>query len=117
MDVNYFKSQIHEELEGARAYIDKAIEAKINHPAWSKQFVIMADMEAEHASTLMKMMESCLRTTSKVNTKVTTIGATEEGVTSMKSTERSDSAESVYKDLMKEFGETMTYVTNMKRGL
>lgn len=117
MDVNYFKSQIQEELEGARTYIDKAIEAKINHPAWSRQFVLMADMEAEHAATLMKMMESCLRTTSKVNTKVTTIGSTEEGVTSMMSSNRTDSVETVYKDLMKEFGETMTYVTNMKRGL
>lgn len=102
MDVTYFKEHIHEELDGARDYIEKAIESKISHPAWVMQFVKMADMEADHAGTLMKMLETCIRN---------------KPATNPNPLDPSSSPETVYKDLMKAFGETMTYVTNMKRGL
>ena len=101
MDVNYFKEHIREELDGARDYIEKAIESKISHPTWVGQFVKMADMEADHAGALMKMLETCIRSKP---TNVTPL-------------DPANSPETIYKDLMKSFGETMTYVTNMKRGL
>lgn len=100
-DVNYFKDHIHEELNGARSYIDKAIESKISHPAWINTFVRMADMEVEHATSLMKMLETCMRGKS----------------TPTNPLDPNTSPETIYKDLMKSYGETMTYVTNMKRGL
>ena len=88
-----------EELQGAKEYIEKAIESKIGHPSWRSAFVQMAEMEMEHASTLLKMMETCIRSKSKVDATIT------------------DKPETVYKDLMKEYGETMAYISNMKRGL
>lgn len=115
MDLNYFKEHIHEELTGAKEYIDSAIEAKINHPAWSRQFVVMADAEADHAGNLMRMLETYIRSGNKV---IPTAGSnTHETDSATTTSNHSSNAESVYKDLMKEFGETMTYVTNMKRGL
>ena len=105
-DINYFKEHIHEELKGAREYIDNAIEAKIGHPAWIRIFAQMADMEIEHASHLMRMLETCIR--SKSDKAATSI---DPAVTAPAN------PETVYKDLMKAYGETMTYVTNMKRGL
>lgn len=104
LDMNYFKEHIKEELDGARDYIEKAVEAKINHPAWVHIFVSMADTEAEHAGNLMKMLETCIRSKTPSST------STDPAVVQ-------PSPETVYKDLMKSYGETMTYVTNMKRGL
>ena len=100
-DVTYFKEHILEELDGAKGYIDKAIESKISHPAWTRQFVSMADMEVEHATTLMKMLESHIKNKT----------------TPTNPLDPNTSPETIYKDLMKSYGETMTYVTNMKRGL
>lgn len=107
MTLKYFKDQVHEELDGAKMYIEKAVEAKIEHPAWSRQFSTMADMEAEHAASLMKMMECFIRDMKKNGESTTTMDGTGVAV----------SPEDVYKNSMKEFGEVMTYVTNMKRGL
>ena len=100
MTISYFKDQIHEELEGAKEYIEKAIEAKVSNPTWSKTFASMADMEATHAANLMKMLECSIKEMKG------------------KASEMTDqTAGDVYKNCMKEFGETMTYVENMKRGL
>ena len=104
LDMNYFKEHIKEELDGARDYIDKAIEAKINHPIWVPIFVSMADTEAEHAGHLMKMLETCIRSKTPASIPI------DPAVVQV-------NPETVYKDLMKHYGETMTYVTNMKRGL
>lgn len=104
LDMNYFKEHIKEELDGAKDYIEKAVEAKINHPAWVHTLVSMADTEAEHAGHLMKMLETCIR--SKTTASTTQDPALPQA-----------NPETVYKDLMKLYGETMTYVTNMKRGL
>ena len=106
MTLSYFKDQIHEELMGARSYIDKAIEAKISHPVWSATFVKMADMEADHAGNLMKMMEHAIRDMKK------SVDVQSESTSNV-----AVNPEDVYRNCMKEFGETMTYVTNMKRGL
>lgn len=103
-DINYFKEHIKEELDGAKDYIEKAIEAKINHPAWVHTFVAMADTEAEHAGHLMRMLEKCIRS------KTLTSTTQDPAITQV-------NPETVFKDLMKHYGETMTYVTNMKRGL
>ena len=125
MDLNYFKDQIHEELEGAKSYIEKAIEAKISHPTWSRTFAAMADAEAEHAANLMRMMETCIRETkgkesvhgktAEMPISSSTSALSSSAVTSMSSSHMSP--EEIYKDCMKSFGEVMTYVNNMKRGL
>lgn len=107
MTLNYFKEQIHDELKGARMYIEKAIEAKLHHPAWSYQFCKMADMEADHAGRLMGMLKECIQSKSYSDAPTQTVN----GVTTI------INPEEIYKDLMKVFGETMTYVENMKRGL
>ena len=127
MDIKYFKEQIHEELEGAKQYIEKAIEAKIDRPAWSRTFALMADAEAEHAGNLMKMMECYIRDMKKnnnanvISTPSSSTGTISATVSSLSMTEpavsMTNSPESIYKNCMKEFGEVMTYVTNMKRGL
>lgn len=108
MTLKYFKDQIHEELEGARNYIDKAIEVKPTHPEWSRIFVHMADMEADHAGTLMRILETCIKT--KNYSDGTSLDAVSGTISAV-------DPDAIYKDLMKAFGETMTYVTNMKRGL
>ena len=121
MDLKYFKEQIHEELDGAKHYIDKAIEAKINHPTWSAKFAQMADMEAEHAANLMKMLECYIRDMKKdkanSNSTVSAPATTTTGLITESAKSMNESPEDVYKNCMKEFGEVMTYVTNMKRGL
>ena len=106
MNLEYFKTQIRDELDGAKEYIEKAIESKISHPSWSNCFVGMSDAEIEHATKLMKMMEECMR-------KNRGLKSEESSLTSSSTV----NPETVYKDMMKEYGETMTYVTNMKRGL
>lgn len=107
MTLEYFKKQIHEELDGAKEYIERAIESKINHPTWVSKFSQMADMEASHAANLMKMLEECIKT--KKYEKVSAGPEMESAQT--------NTPEEMYKNLMKDFGETMTYVENMKRGL
>lgn len=106
MTLEYFNKQIHEELDGAKDYIERAIEAKIHHPSWASKFTAMADMEASHAANLMKMLEECIKH------KYYDEPSPAEGMASSNT-----NPEEMYKDLMKHFGETMTYVENMKRGL
>ena len=55
MSVDYFLEEIHDELCGAKAYIKKAIECKINHQEWSSMLVDMSAAELSHANNLMKM--------------------------------------------------------------
>ena len=122
MDLKYFKEQIHEELEGARTYIDKAIEAKVSNPEWVSKFVCMADAEADHAGKLMGMLERMIKsemsmTSAKEKTTKQAVAANTTAATPAVAPPNPEKPEVVYKNLMKEFGETMTYVTNMKRGL
>lgn len=56
MDAYYFKNQIIEELDGAKAYIVKAQECKTDGlTAWAKAFVDMSAKELDHAAELFKM--------------------------------------------------------------
>ena len=65
MDIEYFKEQIEEELEGADQYIRYAIEIKPMNIAWSKMFFDMSNQELEHASNLFKMFEEYISTLSR----------------------------------------------------
>lgn len=111
MTLSYFKKQIMEELDGAKEYIEKAIEVKPQHPRWSMCFAKMADMEASHAGNLMRMLEDSIKMNETKRETEPIDAANPVG------TSRSMDPSEVYKDLMKHFGETMTYVENMKRGL
>lgn len=55
MDLDYFKSHIKEELEGAKDYIKRAIEIKPMDPNWAKMFVEMSTAELNHANYLYTM--------------------------------------------------------------
>lgn len=70
MDMEYFKDQICEELDGACAYAKKAIEIKAMVPNWGKMFVEMANAEIVHASNLFKMMNEYYAETKKAYTQM-----------------------------------------------
>lgn len=112
MTLSYFKKQIIEELDGAKEYIEKAIEVKPQHPRWSMCFSKMADMEADHAGNLMKMLEESIKAHEFKQEMESVDDTSNPGAVS-----RQIDPSEMYKDLMKHFGETMTYVENMKRGL
>lgn len=109
MNLTYFNEHLHEELNDAKAYMDKAIESKIHHPEWVHMFVNMADGEIKHATILMTMMEQCIKANKSVPSSIISPSGMETSITT--------TPESTYKDCMKTYGETMTYVTNLKRGL
>lgn len=58
MDLQYFKDHICEELDGAKEYIQLAIELKAMDSSWAKNLVDMSAAELDHASKLFKMFES-----------------------------------------------------------
>lgn len=99
MTLDYFKSQIKDELDGAKEYIDKALESKFDHPMWSRAFVNMAEIEISHAENLKKMLEMFIKDLKK------------------KEPMSSSAPEDTYKECMKEISEAIAYVDNMKRGL
>lgn len=57
MNVWYFKTQIPEELHGAKDYIKRAIEIREMHSPWAKELAEMSGAELEHASKLFKMFQ------------------------------------------------------------
>lgn len=57
MTLQYFKSQICEELKGARDYMKMAVQKEATNPGWAAKFYDMSVMELSHASTLFKMAE------------------------------------------------------------
>ena len=99
MTLEYFKSQIKEELDGAKEYIDKALESKFDCPVWSRTFANMAEIEISHAENLKKMLEEFIKDMKK------------DGISS------ASAPEETYKECMKEISEAIAYVNNMKRGL
>ena len=101
MNMEYFVKQIREESEGARDYIDKAVEAKVSHPMWSQTFCSMSEMEMSHAENLIKMLEVFIRDSKKDTTSVTSTVMPEDA----------------FKECVKDYTEMKTYVCNMKRGL
>lgn len=58
MDIEYFKTQINEELEGAEAYHNKAVNTE--GTAYSKIFEDMSKQELNHAKNLLDMMAACM---------------------------------------------------------
>ena len=54
----YLSSHIHEEIEGAIDYLQKAIELKSKAPDWAAKFYKMSEMEVEHANCMTKMFNS-----------------------------------------------------------
>ena len=63
------RDQISEELDGARNYIQYAIEKKTSSPAWAKSFVEMSVAELGHAANLFKMFEECYQSMIKLDEK------------------------------------------------
>jgi hypothetical protein len=57
MNVKYFKCQIHDELHGAKDYIEKAIEIRAMNPTWAKTLSEMSATELSHATHLYEMFE------------------------------------------------------------
>lgn len=57
MNLEYFKSQICEEIVGAKNYVKLAVATESTDPAWSKNFAEMSKAELDHASKLFKMAE------------------------------------------------------------
>lgn len=55
MDLEYFKSHIMEELEGAKDYIIRAMELKPMNASWAKNLCEMSAQELSHASLLFNM--------------------------------------------------------------
>ena len=64
MDLKYFECQITDELEGAKDYIQRAIEIKPMSPKWGKLFYEMSSQEVAHAENLYLMFnEYCSKVT------------------------------------------------------
>jgi hypothetical protein len=57
MNVQYFKYQIYDELNGAKDYIEKAIEIRAMNPTWAKTLADMSATELSHATHLYEMFE------------------------------------------------------------
>lgn len=68
-DLMKLRDQIKEELDGAKEYIQYAIEKKTSNPAWAKTFVEMSAAELGHASSLFKMFEDCFQSMMKLDEK------------------------------------------------
>lgn len=57
MNQTYLKEHMIEELEGAKDYIQRAIEIKAMDPSWGKMFYEMSVQELAHAQNFFKMAE------------------------------------------------------------
>ena len=57
MDILYFNRQIRDELQGARHYVQCAMEIKQSYPQRARVFIDMSLAELNHASSLQKMFE------------------------------------------------------------
>lgn len=57
MDLEYFKEQICEELDGAIAYAKYAIEIKAMESSWGKTLLDMSETEMNHATSLYAMFK------------------------------------------------------------
>ena len=62
MDLEYFKEQIDDELDGGEDYIKLAMETKACHPDWSRTLVSMSSQELGHATDLFRMYEEYQKT-------------------------------------------------------
>lgn len=58
MDLEYFKTQINAELEGAEDYYGRA--SAMSGTSYEPAFKDMSNQELSHAKKLLSMMESCI---------------------------------------------------------
>jgi hypothetical protein len=65
MDICYYYSHLIEEFEGARDYIQYAINLKESNPNWAEAYKKMSLQELDHASTLMKIFEDNFKMAAK----------------------------------------------------
>ena len=70
MNMEYFKEQICDELDGAWCYAKHALEIKAMMAAWGKMFLEMANAELGHANNLFRMMNEYYAEVSKAYTKM-----------------------------------------------
>ena len=68
MNMEYFRDQICEELEGACEYAKHAVEIKAMVANWGKMFIEMANAEITHANNLFRMMNEYYAETQKAYT-------------------------------------------------
>ncbi len=61
--LEYFKTLLWEELDGAKDYVKLALEFKATYPQWSKMFLDMSAAELTHASNIYKMAEQSYKET------------------------------------------------------
>ena len=57
MNQVYLKEHLEEELEGAKEYIQRAIEIKAMDPSWGKMLYEMSVQELMHATNFFKMSQ------------------------------------------------------------
>ncbi len=57
MNICYYNTQLKDELDGATAYINKAIPLKKEHPNWASMYIKMAMAELDHAAIIVKIFE------------------------------------------------------------
>ena len=57
MNIWYFKTQIPDELHGAKDYIKRAIEIRAMYAPWSKILAEMSKAELDHATKLYDMFQ------------------------------------------------------------
>lgn len=62
MNLEWFKEQIAEELEGAKEYAEHALEIRAMKPEWQKMFLDMSTQELEHAAKLYSMFQEYYKT-------------------------------------------------------
>ena len=101
MDLNYFEHQIIDELQGAKDYIQRAIEIKPMSPKWGKLFFEMSSQEAQHAENLYSMFnEYCSKVTGSFDEVPSYIQDMRERITKMYTEEMSmiKNMHSIYKD-------------------
>lgn len=68
MNPEYFRDQMCEELEGAKAYAKLALEMKAMNPSWGKMLLEMSGAELNHATNLRKMYDEYCQTVGKAYT-------------------------------------------------
>ena len=61
MDIYYLKEHLCEELDGAKDYLKKAINLKMDKPDWARSFYDMSNAEFEHAKNIYRILNEYYR--------------------------------------------------------
>lgn len=107
MDMVYFYEHIHEELEDAVHYAEKAIAMRRDKPKWAKTFMELSNNEVKHATMLFDMFEgNCeVMPEEEDETTITSIGT--------KAPSRMD-RDTICKKVTDDFASSMTKLRNLK---